>query len=103
MVTLNVQMPGKRPVSARLENAAYLIGSAADCHLRLPRPEISSHHAQLIVHGSRVQIMDLGSSNGTLVDSNPLYPHEPYDVRPGARITIGKVILELAAEEVPAA
>jgi len=92
-------MPGKRPVSARLENAAYLIGSAADCHLRLPRPEISSHHAQLIVHGSRVQIMDLGSSNGTSVSGNPLYPKEPCDVRPGDRIQIGKVILEIAPED----
>ena len=102
MIQIIIYRPGMRPAAAKLENAAYLIGSAPDCHIRLERPEISAYHAQLIVQNSRIQLMDLGSSNGTIVGGNALYPHEPYDIRPGDKLTIGKVTIELVSENAPA-
>lgn len=98
MIQIIINSPGKKPAKAKLDNAAYLIGSAADCHIRLDRPEISAYHAQLIVQSSRIQLMDLGSSNGTIVNGNPLYPHEPYDIRPGDKFDIGRINIELTPE-----
>ncbi|MBQ7394575.1 MAG: Flp pilus assembly complex ATPase component TadA [Lentisphaeria bacterium] len=98
MIQIIINSPGKKPARAKLDNAAYLIGSAADCHIRLDRPEISAYHAQLIVQNSRIQLMDLGSSNGTIVNGNPLYPHEPYDIRPGDKFDIGRINIELTPE-----
>ena len=99
MIQIIIYSPGKKPASAQLGNAAYLIGSAADCHIRLDRPEISAYHAQLIVQSSRIQLMDLGSANGTTVNGNPLYPHEPYDVRPGDKLVIGRITVELTGTD----
>ena len=96
MIQIIISSPGKCPASASLDNAAYLIGSAPDCHIRLDRPEISAYHAQLIVQNSRVQLMDLGSSNGTIVNGKALYPHEVNDIHPGCKIEIGKITVELA-------
>ncbi len=101
MIQIIITSPGKRPASAKLDNAAYLIGSAPDCHIRLDRPEISAYHAQLIVQSSRIQLMDLGSANGTTVNGTPLYPHEPNDVRPGDKFMIGKIMVELAEDQPP--
>lgn len=98
MLKIIIYRPGMRPATATLDNAAYLIGSAQDCHIRLERPEISAYHAQLIVQSSRIQLMDLGSAGGTLVNGNALYPHEPSDIRPGDKLVIGKITIELAAE-----
>ena len=95
MIQIIIYSPGTKPATAQLGNAAYLVGSAPDCHIRFDRPEISAYHAQLIVQSSRIQLMDLGSANGTSVNGNPLYPHEPYDVRPGDKLVIGRITVEL--------
>ena len=44
------------------------IGREADNEVCLPRREISRHHAMLELFGEDVQLVDMGSSNGTFVD-----------------------------------
>ena len=92
MIQIIIYRPGMRPATAKLENAAYLIGSAPDCHIRLERPEISAYHAQLIVQNSRIQVMDLGSSNGTFINksTDPLFANQNFAILPGTVIRLGK-------------
>lgn len=63
MLELEILQPGVPAAAAQLPPGAYLVGSGAECHIRLKRPEISSRHAQLIVRDNRLLVMDLGSRN----------------------------------------
>jgi len=79
MIDIIVRLPGSPDAGAALSNGSYLIGAGKECHIRLPRPDISGRHAQLIVNDRSVTVMDMGSSNGTtLGDGTPLYPNQPY-------------------------
>ena len=53
MLELEILQPGVPAAAAQLPPGAYLVGSGAECHIRLKRPEISSRHAQLIVRDNR--------------------------------------------------
>ena len=81
MIDIIVRIPGAPEASATLGNGTYLIGSGEECHIRLPRPDISRRHAQMIVNDHSVTVMDMGSSNGTTLDDGTvLYPHQPYQL-----------------------
>ncbi|MEZ5484841.1 MAG: sigma 54-interacting transcriptional regulator [Lysobacteraceae bacterium] len=71
----------------------YLIGSAADCDLRLPFPTVSRHHARLHVDGNAVDLEDMGSSNGTLVDGQRLSHRQRLE--DGAQVQFGTVSARL--------
>ena len=78
MIDIIVRIPGAPEASATLGNGTYLIGSGEECHIRLPRPDISRRHAQMIVNDRTITVMDMGSSNGTMLDDGTvLYPHQP--------------------------
>ncbi len=96
MLELEIRQPGSPVTAAQLPPGAYLIGSGADCHIRLPRPEISTRHAQLIVRENRILVMDLGSRNGTeTAAKGALYPNQPTEVPFGSEIRIGKAVLRV--------
>ena len=81
MIDIIVRIPGAPEASATLGNGTYLIGSGEECHIRLPRPDISRRHAQMIVNDHSITVMDMGSSNGTMLDNGTvLYPHQPYQL-----------------------
>ncbi len=93
MIQLQIKQPNQNSVAAQLNAGAYLVGSAAECQIRLERPEISGRHAQLVVRQGTLVIMDLGSSNGTMVNGRLLFAHEPCELRPGDQIQVGKALL----------
>ena len=49
-----------------------LVGRSADADLRLDDPEIAERHARLELHGDFVQLRDLGSAEGSLVNGQPV-------------------------------
>ncbi len=103
MVELIIRRPGLSDASAKLQPGAYLVGSGSDCHIVLDRPEISRRHAQLVVNGDRVSVMDLGSSNSTFCNGNMLFPNEFCEIPSGGKIRIGKVEIEVKGNRLGAA
>ena len=101
MVDLIVRMPGVADAGAALGNGTYLVGSGEECHIRLPRPDISRRHAQLIISESSITIMDMGSSNGTILDDGTqLYPHQPRQLEKKTNVVhISKAQLVLTKKE----
>src|SRR5262249_8581068 len=84
-----------------LRRGRNLLGSAADCPLRVEHPTVSRHHAELVVEGERVEVRDLDSRNGTFLKDRRI-PRGPIAV--GEAVGFGRVRLvlervELAAEE----
>ena len=92
MIELLIRQTGQDPVCATLANGADLIGAGRNCHLRLDQPDISGRHAQLIVSDAAVNIMDLGSRNGTFINKSrePLFANQLFSLVPGTVIRLGK-------------
>ena len=72
--------------------AAYDVSSGAtlgrgDVEIRLDDPFASSHHARIGRQGHVLVIEDLGSTNGTYLNEEPLSGPQP--LHPGDRIRIG--------------
>ncbi|MBE6363360.1 MAG: FHA domain-containing protein [Lentisphaerae bacterium] len=96
MVKAIITAPGTAPVTATLENGAYIIGASSSCHIPIQVTGISRRHAQLIVSDGRITVMDLGSSNGTKLNGGEaIFPNRPVDISGGATLTLGKAFLQV--------
>ncbi|MBI3183628.1 MAG: sigma 54-interacting transcriptional regulator [Myxococcales bacterium] len=68
-----------------------LIGRAPECAVQIDEPSISRRHALLAV-GERLELRDLGSSNGTTVRGRSLEPNRPVPVEVGEVVQLGAVM-----------
>lgn len=66
-----------------------VIGRSTECNLKIASSQVSRNHCRITVSGDSVFVEDLGSANGTLVDGQPLAPHQPTAIAPGAHIVVG--------------
>jgi FHA domain-containing protein len=74
-----------------LESDTALIGRLAGSEVEISDPGASRRHAEVRRQGDRFVIVDLGSTNGTLVNDDPVSERPLED---GDRITIGQTTLE---------
>ena len=65
------------------------IGRAQDNQVVLDDPSISRHHARLQWTGAWLQIIDLGSNNGTMVNGLRIQPNYPVTLKEGDNISVG--------------
>lgn len=73
--------------SFRLTNSAYVIGRGSEVDIRLDDDGVSRQHAKIVLLPKNVtMIKDLGSTNGTYINSAPVDAHPLAD---GDRIRIG--------------
>jgi pSer/pThr/pTyr-binding forkhead associated (FHA) protein len=79
--------------SVDLADAPVTIGRAPESTLVLTDDYASSHHARLVPRDGQWLIEDLGSTNGTYLDKTKVTGPTP--VPPGAKVRIGKTVLEL--------
>jgi diguanylate cyclase (GGDEF)-like protein len=70
-----------------------LVGRAPDAGVALLDGEVSRHHAKILVEEGRVQLEDLGSTNGTRVNGELI--RGQVDVQAGDRLSIGGHVLKL--------
>jgi adenylate cyclase len=64
------------------------------CDVVLSHPTVSRRHARLRVAGnSKLQIEDMGSTNGTSVDDKAIEPGTSQPLEPGAKLRIGDIEL----------
>jgi pSer/pThr/pTyr-binding forkhead associated (FHA) protein len=73
--------------------SAVLIGRAPSCSRVLDDDYSSSRHARVFPEGDQWLVEDMGSTNGTFLDDQPVT--DPVPVNPGAQIRIGQSVLEL--------
>ncbi len=91
LVTLAI--PGQAVRQVPMTCGAYLIGRGADCALRLDDASVSELHAKLILTPSEAWIEDLGSSNGTVVNSRPI--RDTTRLTPEAIISVGSTVFRV--------
>ena len=78
---------GLRAGSAYDVSQGAVLGRGEQADIRLEDTFASSRHAQLISHGGQIVVEDLGSTNGTYLNGEPLSGPQP--LHPGDRIRIG--------------
>jgi FHA domain/FtsK/SpoIIIE family len=84
---LAVAGPGAPPVR-------ITVGRGGDAKIRIEDPDLSRLHAELLVGAGRVLLRDLGSTNGTLLDGEPVGP-DPVPLDPDVLVRLGETTLAL--------
>lgn len=92
--------PGTAGREFVLSRPAMTIGRRADQDIVLGDPSVSRVHARLEVAPDGVSIVDLDSTNGTLVNGHPVRMSR-VALRVGDRIQVGAVVLDLLAAAGP--
>lgn len=54
--------------NVELHDGTYSVGRGGDCRLIVPHNSVSTHHCDVLVHGTEVIVRDSGSKNGTFVN-----------------------------------
>lgn len=82
-----------RKLSSHKLGSAMQIGRAEACHIRPDDTYVSQFHARLYSRNGTWFVEDLGSTNGTYLNSQRLTA--PAEVAAGDQVRVGKTILEL--------
>lgn len=77
---------GKR---IKLENDELTIGRGSDVDITIDRDSVSRRHAKIVQTGNQYAIIDLGSTNGTYVNDEPISERT---LRDGDLVKIGNAI-----------
>ena len=83
----------------RFTSAEIIIGRDPDCACSLASNTVSAHHARLSYHQGHWWLEDLDSTNGTLLNQEPVTV--PTVVTPGDQIRCGEAILQVAEQDQP--
>lgn len=82
-----------------LETENTVIGRQEDCDLRIPLAEVSRRHAEITMKGTKVQLRDLGSANGTYVNNKRI---NEAGLSAGDHVVIGPVVFTVQINGKPA-
>lgn len=83
---------GNASVQLDASNPRALIGRDPTCALATNEPSVSRRHAEVSFAGDKLVIRDMGSSNGTWVDGEPVTA-DPQPLRPGQQVFLGHIPL----------
>lgn len=79
-----------------LQRRGNIIGRDAGAQIILSDPEVSRHHCKISVEAQRMEIEDLGSTNGTVVNGRAV---EKAWLHTGDTIQLGDSLFELSTED----
>ena len=81
--------------------AETVIGRHSECDIAIADSRLSRRHARILHAGGKFLLEDLGSSNGTDLNGEPLF--EPAELKNGDRVSFGGLNAEIEVAEVVAA
>ena len=71
----------------------FVLGRGPECRIRVGSKRVSRQHCLLRIHGPKVRVRDLGSTNGTLVNGTLIV--EECVLRQGDTLQLGPLVLEV--------
>jgi phage tail-like protein len=97
---LRIAYPDGIERDIQVQGSPFNIGREPGNDLQLPDRNISRQHARLIFEAERIQLIDLKSSNGTMLGEIRLPPNEPFEIQYQQEFRIGpyRVWLEASPE-----
>lgn len=79
--------------SLPLGRSAIVVGRAPSCTLVVDDDYVSSRHVRIFPQDDQWYVEDLGSTNGTLLNGEPITEVMP--LMPGMQVRVGQTVLEL--------
>ncbi len=96
MLLLNVRVPGEPARRLRLDRPAMTLGRSSTNDVPLSDRTLSRVHARLELADGQIRVVDLGSRNGTMVNSIRIA--EPVFLKPGDRVQLGETLIDVIEE-----
>jgi hypothetical protein len=72
------------------QRGPIMLGRSGDNDIAIPEYSISKRQCYFEFEADGIKITDCGSTNGTLVDDDPIPPREPVVIRDGTKISLGR-------------
>jgi serine/threonine protein kinase/pSer/pThr/pTyr-binding forkhead associated (FHA) protein len=85
-------VPSRLPLS---KDHPIVIGRAMDCDMVLDHPQVSKHHCRIQVGNEGVEVVDLRSTNGTVMNGQRLPPHVAVAWKEAPVVMLGPFTLNL--------
>ena len=82
-----------------LKNQVAVVGRRHDCDFQIPLTQVSRRHCKLCIEGEKLKIIDLNSSNGTILNGELL--SESAELSAGDVVKIGPVVMAFQIDGVP--
>jgi serine phosphatase RsbU (regulator of sigma subunit) len=95
---VSTSVSGRRQVWP-LEGSILEVGRSSKCAIQLADGTVSKVHSEFSRAGDGWLIRDLGSRNGTRLNGLPV--SEPKAIKPGDKVEIGQVVLDVSTEADP--
>ncbi|HEY8945309.1 MAG TPA: FHA domain-containing protein [Polyangiaceae bacterium] len=76
-----------------LHGGDVLIGRVKEARIRIDEKAVSARHARIMNREGGHVIVDLGSTNGTLLNGKRLNSHQPAELAPGDSIQVAETVL----------
>lgn len=77
-----------------IEKSDYILGRAASSQIFIDDRSVSKSHAKVLLHNGDVSIMDLESTNKTILNGKTVPPMQPVILRNNDQIKVGNVIFK---------
>jgi diguanylate cyclase (GGDEF)-like protein len=74
-----------------LNASSLVVGRSSKCDIQIDQESISRNHSKIVNTGKSILIRDLGSTNGTYVNDEPI---DEYALRDGDLIKVGRTIFK---------
>lgn len=91
---LKIKLPNSQTREFEIDQSSISVGRAPGNNLIIEDTSVSRRHARLTIESGRLMIEDLGSANGTFVDSQRLSPNTPGLIVEGHVLRLGDVELQ---------
>lgn len=77
-----------------IEKSDFIVGRAVGAHIQVDDRSLSKSHAKLMLSGGEVSIIDLESTNKTVVGNKLLSPLQPHKLKNNDQIKFGNIIFK---------
>lgn len=77
-----------------IESSDYIIGRSQTAHVHIEDRSVSKSHAKLVMSGGEVSIIDLESTNKTIVNNKLLTSLQPQKLKNNDQIKLGNIIFK---------
>ena len=96
-IRMQLVCSGGYPQKVPLGKKPLIIGRTIECDMSLNHSQVSKKHCSIALTNAGIQVTDLGSTNGTILQGERLTPHQPILWKSSVPLIIGPFSLTLNA------
>ena len=95
-VTLHWQLATTHTFSFPADAGRCTLGRSADCDIHIEHATISRRHIEFVQTADQLQLFNLKAANPVFVNDVPVPQFQPVRLRPGDKIKVGAILIQVA-------